>query len=172
MHDRFRGPLESLEYLLAFPTLKPKRNPSKEGNIEVFTKKEGSADSEIILDLGSSEKSSEEGINDYQKLQFRIVRMALILTACSVLILSFCVDIQAAISLLIGALSGIFYLRLLARGIGKLGKTSMSVGKVQLLIPVLLFFLVARFPQIELWPTLLGFILYKPALIVQFLLED
>ena len=71
--------------------------------------------------------------------------------------------------LLIGALSGIFYFRLLARGVGRLGTSSKIVGKVQLLVPVLLVLVSSRFPQLDLIPALLGFLLYKPALIIQFL---
>jgi len=71
----------------------------------------------------------------------------------------------------VGALAGVVYLRLLARSIGKLGKTSKSVGKVQLVVPVLLVLVVSRLPQLELLPSLLGFLMYKPALILQVMLE-
>jgi hypothetical protein len=75
----------------------------------------------------------------------------------------------SAPSLLFGALSGILYFRLLARGIGRLGTSSKIVGKVQLLVPVILVLVSSRFPQLDLIPALLGFLLYKPALIIQFL---
>ena len=77
--------------------------------------------------------------------------------------------IQACASLIVGALSGIFYFRLLARGVGRLGTASKMVGKVQLLVPVLLVLVSSRFTQIDLIPALIGFLLYKPALIIQFL---
>ena len=77
--------------------------------------------------------------------------------------------IQASASLLVGALSGIFYFRLLARGVGRLGTSSKIVGKVQLLVPVILVLVSSRFPQLEIIPALLGFLLYKPALIIEFL---
>jgi len=150
---------------------KPKSNPSNEGNFLASVSEETVTGSESDLDLDPSGKSSEVFKTEYMQLQLRIFRMTLILTVCAVLISAIFFDIQTAFSLLIGALSGILYLRLLARGIGKLGTTSFSVSKVQLLVPVLLFFSVSRFPQLELWPALLGFLLYKPSLIVQFLLE-
>ena len=127
--------------------------------------------SESTLDPGPIEESSKGFRNEYMQLQLRIFILTLVLTVFSVLISAIFFDFQAAISLLIGALSGILYLRLLARGIEKLGKTSMSVSKIQLLVPVVLFFSVSQFQQLELLPALLGFLLYKPSLIVQFMRE-
>ena len=156
---------------MAVPKIKSKIPPSDEGKFLVSVSKETALGGEPSENLDSSEKSSDEFTFEYTQLQLRIFRVTLILSAFAVLITAILFDIPASISLLIGACSGILYLRLLARGIGKLGKSSMSVSKVQLLVPVLLFFAVSRVPQLELLPAFLGFLLYKPSLIVQFLLE-
>ncbi len=157
--------------MLAVTKSKSEIQPSKEGRIEVSASVEESLDSSSNLHLESLEEASDDSKSEYLQLQLRIFLFAIVLTAIAVLISAIFFDLQMAISLLIGALFGILYLRLLARGIGKLGKTSRSVSKVQLLVPVLLFFLVSRFPELELLPALLGFLLYKPALVVQFLLK-
>jgi len=94
------------------------------------------------------------------------------LSLLAVLLASLFLGMHFAISLLIGALSGIVYLRLLARSISKLGKTSNSLSKFQLIVPVLLVLVAAKQPQIELLPALLGFLLYKPSLILQFAFES
>ena len=119
----------------------------------------------------SDSLSSESGVNsdEYVELQVRIYKLTLLLTLIAVAIAGFFFGTQAFLSLLIGALSGVFYLRLLARGIGKLGTTTKMVGKIQLLVPVLLVVAVSKTPQLDLLPALLGFLLYKPALIIQFL---
>ena len=122
------------------------------------------------LDIDSSDSSSRVNSDEYLELQFRVFRLAFLLTIFSVGIAGFFFGIQASASLFIGALSGIFYFRLLARGVGRLGTSSKIVGKVQLLGPVLLVLASSRFPQLDLIPALLGFLLYKPALINQFLL--
>ena len=77
-----------------------------------------------------------------------------------------------AASVLVGSLAGVLYLRLLARSVGKLGNGSKKVGKLQLLVPVVLVLAAARLPQLELLPALLGFLLYKPALILQAVLDS
>jgi len=122
-----------------------------------------------ILDIDSLDSSSEINSDEYLVLQVRVIRLAFFLTIFSVGIAGFFWGTQASASLFIGALSGIFYFRLLARGVGKLGTSAKIVGKVQLLVPVLLVVASSRFPQLELIPALLGFLLYKPALIIQFL---
>ena len=97
--------------------------------------------------------------------------MQLLLQRHQHLILSIFVDLHAAFSLLLGAFSGILYLRLLAKSIGSLGKTSTSVSKFQLLVPVVLILAVSKLSFFQLLPALVGFLLYKPSLIIQFLLE-
>jgi ATP synthase protein I len=62
-------------------------------------------------------------------------------------------------------------LRLLAKSIGSLGKKSTSVSKFQLLVPVLLVLVVTKLPYLHLIPALVGFLLYKPSLILQFIFE-
>ena len=122
-----------------------------------------------LLDIDSLDSSFGVKSDEYLELQFRVFRLTFLLTVLSVGIAGFFYGIQASASLFVGALSGIFYFRLLARGVGRLGTSSKNVGKVQLLIPVLLVLGSSRFPQIDLIPALLGFLLYKPALIIQFL---
>jgi len=122
-----------------------------------------------VLAIDSLDASSEVKSDEYLELQFRVLRLTLFLTIFSVGIAGFFWGIQASASNLIGALSGIFYFRLLARGVGRLGTSAKIVGKIQLLVPVILVLGSSRFPQLDLIPALLGFLLYKPALIIQFL---
>ena len=122
-----------------------------------------------LLDIDSLDSSFGVKSNEYLELQFRVFRLTFLLTIFSVGIAGFFFGIEASASLFIGALSGIFYFRLLARGVGRLGTSAKIVGKVQLLVPVILVLTSSRFPQLDLIPALFGFLLYKPALIIQFL---
>ena len=122
-----------------------------------------------LLDIDSLDSSPGVKSDEYFELQFRVLRLTFLLTIFFVGIAGFFYGIQASASIFIGALSGILYFRLLARGIGRLGTSSKIVGKVQLLVPVLLVLVSSRLPQLDLIPALLGFLLYKPALIIQFL---
>jgi len=122
-----------------------------------------------ILDIDSLDTSSGVNSDEYFELQVRVFRLTFLLTIIFVGIAGFFWGTQTCFSLLVGAFSGAFYFLLLARGIGKLGTTSRMVGKVQLLVPVLLVVAASKLSQFDLIPALLGFLLYKPALIIQFL---
>ncbi len=128
-------------------------------------------------DLNPSTESDSLGTNpkesvcEYVLLQQRIFIMTLILTGLSGLLTIIFVDLNAAISLILGAFSGILYLRLLAKSIGALGKKSNSVSKFQLLVPVLLILVITKLPELQLIPALIGFLLYKPSLIFQYLFK-
>jgi len=44
------------------------------------------------------------------------------------------------------------------------------VGKAQLLVPVVLVLAAARLPVLDIVPALIGFLLYKPAILIQALI--
>ena len=144
---------------------------SRNGDGDLCSSEETSERPKLSADLGSPELISGDLSEEYVLLQLSIFRINLAVTALAVLVSILFVDLNAAISLLLGACSGIIYLRLLAKNIGSLGKSSSSVGKVQLIVPVALVLVVAKVPELNLLPALVGFLLYKPSLIIQFLLE-
>jgi len=119
-----------------------------------------------------SESKSEaqrqvDPMDDYLQLQQRLMIATLAVSAAAVALSWIFFGGSAAASLLLGACSGLLYLRLLARSVASLGKGSRSVGRFQLLVPVLLVIAALRIPAIELLPALAGFVLYKPALLLQ-----
>ena len=147
-------------------------DPPKGGEIGLETALDVSKSSETSLKKNSSEEFSESSSEEYGQIQLRLILTTVMVSALAVAITALVFDLNTASSLLVGSLFGVFYLRLLARSIGKLGKSSNKISKVQLLVPVLLVLIVSRLPQLELLPALLGFLLYKPSLILDFLLES
>ena len=158
--------------MLVFPLLQPRNDSLKGDQLALEKSEESGVSAESNLNLGSLVETSNASTQEYVQLQQRIFRAAFYVSAVVVVITAIFFDFQVAISLLIGALSGILYLRLLARSIGKLGTSSKSVSKIQLVIPVLLVLAVSKLSQLSLLPALLGFLLYKPSLILQILLES
>ena len=144
---------------------------SLNGDGDLCSSRETSERLKLSGDLESSGNNSGDLSAEYVLLQLRIFRINLVVTAFAAVVSILFVDLNAAISLLLGACSGIIYLRLLAKNIGSLGKSSSSVGKVQLIVPVALVLVVAKLPELHLLPALVGFLLYKPSLIIQFLFE-
>jgi ATP synthase protein I len=119
----------------------------------------------------SSNQMFADSVGEYVLLQRRIFILHLVVSALAGCMAAIFFNFTVAFSLLVGALSGLLYLRLLSRSIGHLGKTTSGVSKVQLIVPVVLFLAVSRLPQLQLLPSLLGFFLYKPSLMLQFVLD-
>jgi ATP synthase protein I len=109
----------------------------------------------------------DNGMDEYVRLQRRLLLSTLLVSALAVPVTAFLFDWTTALSLLLGAVSGMLYLRLLARSVGRIGPESKGVGKGQLLVPVVLVLGCSRIPQLEILPALIGFLLYKPALLLQ-----
>lgn len=110
-------------------------------------------------------------MDDYRRLRRRLLVATTVAAAIAVPIVGLIFGLAAASSALVGALCGLLYLVLLSRSVSRLGVNSKSVGKVQLLVPIVLVLASAKVPQLHLLPALLGFLLYKPALIAQALLD-
>ncbi len=144
---------------------------SQSGDTALSVSSEANERLKLSEDLESSGIISGDLSAEYVSLQLRIFRINLAVTVFAALVSILLVDFSAAISLLLGAFSGIFYLRLLAKSIGSLGKSSSSVSKVQLIVPVALVLVVVKVPELHLLPALVCFMLYKPSLIIQVLLE-
>ncbi len=158
--------------MLASPLLQPEIDPPKGGQGGLETAVESSQNTELSMDPDSSTEVSTTSDDEYAQLQRRFILATLAVSAFAVSVTALVFDLHIASSLLVGAVCGVLYLRLLARCVGKLGKASKSVSKIQLLVPVLLVLAVSRLPELELLPALFGFLLYKPAMILQVLLES
>jgi ATP synthase protein I len=124
-----------------------------------------------IPEAPGSHAGSDNGMDDYRRLQRRLLVATALATALAVPSVALVFDPATAASLLVGSLAGLLYLFLLARSVTRLGVASKSVSKVQLLVPIVLVLAAARIPQLQMRPALLGFLLYKPALIVQAVLD-
>ena len=107
----------------------------------------------------------------FQRLQRRLLMATLVATALAVPLCLWLFDLGTAARLLVGALAGLLYLRLLARSVSRLGVASKSLSKAQLLVPIALVLAAAKIPALQMLPALIGFLLYKPALIAQALLD-
>ncbi|EHA60406.1 MAG: hypothetical protein GKR83_07220 [Synechococcus sp. s2_metabat2_7] len=118
-------------------------------------------------DSAAVNTSAENGMESFARLQVRLMLATVIVSVVAILFAAFYFDLFVARSLLVGAVAGLFYLRLLARSVARLGGGSRQVGRFQLVVPIVLIVSAARFPQLDLLPAFVGFLLYKPALILQ-----
>ena len=157
--------------MLASPFAQAENDPPKEGGTSLGISGKPCDCSNKPLNLGGSDEMPTALPDEYAQLQMRILMVTFCLSAIAVVITAIFFDLQTTTSLLVGAFLGLLYFRLLARSVSKLGKSSKQVSKIQLLIPVLLVLVTAKLPGLDLIPALLGFLLYKPSLILQTFLE-
>jgi ATP synthase protein I len=111
------------------------------------------------------------GMDDFFRLQRRLLLFTLLLSAVVVAITAVVGTPATAFSLLVGALSGFVYLWLLCRSVSRLGDNSRGISKAQFLVPAVLVLVASKVPQLSILPALLGFLIYKPAVILQALLD-
>ena len=106
--------------------------------------------------------------DEYTKLQLTIFGITFIVSILIATLTGIILGFTFGFSVFIGSLAGIFYLRLLAKSVGKIGRESTGVSKLQLLIPVCLFIFASKLGSIEILPAMIGFFIYKPSLIFYF----
>jgi len=158
--------------LLVSQLLQDETPPSKGGKFSLEKSEDPKSDAQTTLNADSSNKGLTTHLDEYGQLQLRFILATLVITVFAVAISVLFFDLRTSGSLLVGSIFGVLYLRLLARSIGRLGRSSEKVSKVQLLVPVLLVIVSSRLHELELLPALLGFLLYKPAMILQVLREN
>lgn len=120
---------------------------------------------EPVADRAPADPSN--GMDAFHRLQRRLLLFTLLLSAVAVVFTALVFSPITALSLLIGSIAGLLYLWLLSRSVSRLGENSRRISKAQLLVPVALVLLAAKVPQLSILPALLGFLLYKPAVIIQ-----
>jgi ATP synthase protein I len=126
-----------------------------------------SADGEAVLTPSDQSPAEPIPVDPFLRLQRRLLLATLLLTLVVTLTSWPLFGATAARSLLLGGTCGLLYLRLLARSVARIGPDSRSLGRFQIVVPALLVVAAARIPSLELLPALLGFLLYKPALLLQ-----
>jgi len=107
--------------------------------------------------------------DEYSKLQITIFSITFVVAIFTAFISGIILGYTFGFSVFIGAIAGIFYLRLLAKSIGKIGKESNGVSQLQLLVPICLFIFASKLGSLDVLPAMIGFFIYKPSLIFYFL---
>jgi ATP synthase protein I len=104
-------------------------------------------------------------MQEYYRLQNDLLKSTLIISA----VIFACVwgfySLNIALNYLIGAGTGVVYLKMLARNVEQLGRGKKQVGKTQLATLVVVIVVASRLDQLQILPIFLGFLTYKAAVI-------
>lgn len=75
-------------------------------------------------------------------------------------------SLNIALNYLIGASTGVVYLRMLARDVARLGREKQRLSQTRLALLIGLILLASQWNQLRILPIFLGFLTYKAALII------
>lgn len=108
---------------------------------------------------------SETSMQDYYQLQLNLLRLTVVFGAFIFPCVWWAYSLNTALNYLLGASTGVVYLRMLARSVGKIGReaSKSNSGRLAILIGVLV--VATQWEQLSVLPVFLGFLTYKAALI-------
>lgn len=104
-------------------------------------------------------------MQEYFQLQQELFKITLILTGVIFISVWIFYSLNTALNYLIGACTGVVYLKLLARNVEQLGRQKSQIGKTQLAVFIGVIIFASQWNQLHVLPIFLGFLTYKAAII-------
>ncbi|WP_041430195.1 ATP synthase I subunit [Synechococcus sp. PCC 7502] len=109
---------------------------------------------------------SSSSVDDYESLKLKLFIITLALAGFIFLAVVGFYGLGVALNYLLGACTGVVYLKMLAKSVDELGKTRKRLGYSRFGVFIAVFILAARLHQLQILPIFLGFITYKAAVLV------
>jgi ATP synthase protein I len=109
--------------------------------------------------------------DDYESLKLRIFIITLVLTGLIFVAIAGFYGIKVGLNYLLGACTGVVYLKMLAQSVDELGKQRSRLGYSRLGVFIGVIILATRLEYLQILPIFLGFMTYKAAILV-FLVQD
>ncbi len=123
--------------------------------------------------IASSKLSSPsvDSVDDYGNLKLKLFVITLVLSGLIFLGVGSYYGLKVALNYLLGACTGVVYLKMLAQSVDELGKQRNRLGYSRLGVFIGVMILATRLDQLQILPIFLGFMTYKAAILV-FLAQD
>jgi ATP synthase protein I len=105
-------------------------------------------------------------MQEFYQLSQELLMITLVLTGIVFICVWIFYSLNIALNYLIGACTGVVYLRMLAKDVERLGREKSQLSKTRLALLILLILLASRWNQLQIMPIFLGFLTYKATLII------
>jgi ATP synthase protein I len=111
-------------------------------------------------------KPADPSIQEFYQLYRELLITTLVLTGITFISVWTVYSVNIALNYLLGACTGVLYLRMLAKDVERLGREKQELSKTRLALLVILILLASRWNQLQILPIFLGFLTYKATLII------
>jgi ATP synthase protein I len=114
----------------------------------------------------STPAETNASMQEFYQLQQELLLITLALTGIIFISVWVFYSLNLALNYLLGACTGVVYLKVLARNVEQLGGQRKQIGKSQLAIFIGLIIVATQWNQLHVLPVFLGFLTYKGTLLV------
>lgn len=121
---------------------------------------------EDTIESGTSTPESSTSMSDFYQLQNELLTVTVILTGLIFFPVWYFYSLNTALNYLIGACTGVVYLKLLARNVERLGTEKQQISKTHLAVFIGVMVLVTQVKDLHVLPVFLGFLTYKGTLLI------
>jgi ATP synthase protein I len=121
---------------------------------------------EETIQTGTEAPESSASMDDFYRLQNELLIVTIILTGLIFFPVWYFYSLNTALNYLIGACTGVVYLKLLARNVERLGTEKQQISKTHLAVFIGVMVIATQIKELHVLPVFLGFLTYKGALIV------
>lgn len=115
---------------------------------------------------GSEDTESDNSMGEFYQLYQKLLVITLVLTGIIFISVWIFYSLNIALNYLIGACTGVVYLRMLAKDVERLGSEKKRLSKTRFALFIGLIVLATQWRELQIVPIFLGFLTYKATLLV------
>jgi ATP synthase protein I len=115
---------------------------------------------------GSEEAESDKSMGEFYQLYQKLLVITLVLMGIIFISVWIFYSLNTALNYLIGACTGVVYLKMLAKDVEQLGGEKQRLSKNRFALFVGLIVLATQWHELQIVPIFLGFLTYKATLLV------